>query len=116
RHQLAACVTDGHRLAAFSWVVGYLASGTSHNLICPFVQPEARIFPSGLNATDRHSQTYPPLALNFPVLTFQSWTSPSQLPVARVLPSGLKATDMMSPDLATAGKETLSWRLARSQR
>jgi hypothetical protein len=56
--------------------------------------PLAKVFPSGLNATDKTSSECPLSVFTFfPVSIDQSWIVLSLLPLAKVFPSVLKATE-----------------------
>jgi hypothetical protein len=69
------------------------------------VLPEARILPSGLNATEVTEPAAPvrgwPMGL--PVAASHSLIVPSALPEARSFPSGLNATELTEPAAPVRG-------------
>ena len=70
---------------------------TSHTLTIPSQAPEARIVPSGENATETTSSACPlKVAIFSFVATSHSFTSPPPSPEARIVPSGENATETTS--------------------
>jgi hypothetical protein len=68
---------------------------TSHSLIVPSPEPEARSRPSGLNATDLTQPVWPSrVRTSLPVATSHSLIVLSSEPEARSFPSGLNATEL----------------------
>ena len=71
----------------------------SHNLIIPFVDPDASIVPSGLNATEKTCDLYSiflcPMIV--PVSTFQNFIVPSLDPDASIVPSELNENELIIP-------------------
>lgn len=69
------------------------------------VLPLARVWPSGLNATELTASVSP--VSGFPssrrVATFHSRMVRSALPLARILPLWLNATDLMAPVSPVSG-------------
>jgi len=65
----------------------------SHSLSVPSSEPEARIFPSGLNATDKTMSVWPSrVRTSLPVATSHSLIVLSVEPEARSRPSGLSVS------------------------
>lgn len=72
---------------------------TSQSLIVPSTLPEARILPSGENATVTTESECPVrMRSTRPLITSQSITLRSELPEASVRPSGVNLTEKTSPE------------------
>ena len=75
---------------------------TSHRFTVPSNVPEARIVPSGENATAVTREVCRKVTISEPVATSHNLTSPLESPDARIVPSGENETENTIP-LAISG-------------